>query len=91
MLAWFAHGFSTYFLHSQHGLGYQFWSSGPGPGLGQVAILGAIFGLYKHKACEQPHCWRLGHPHPDHQRPVCRRHFHDVKAPGSSKNSERSG
>lgn len=32
--------------------------------------------IWKHVNCEQPGCPWPGHRHPDHGRPVCRRHYH---------------
>jgi len=85
MVHWLWTAISTYLLHSEHGNGYQFWSSGPGPGLGQVALLGGAAGLLRHHNCEHPGCWRLGHRHPEHGRPVCRAHYHhDVIPPKES-------
>lgn len=50
-----------------------------------VTLLGfsSLFvGAWKHVNCEQPGCWRWGHRHPDHGRPVCREHYHhDVVPP----------
>lgn len=50
-----------------------------------VALLGfssLVLGVWKHINCEQPGCWRPGHRHPDHGRPVCRMHYHhDVVPP----------
>lgn len=70
-------------FHPLHGDGYQFWSGIAGSFLtslpGWIAA-GAIF--FRHHNCGHPWCPRLGHAHPDHGRPVCRRHFHsDLAAP----------
>ena len=65
-------------FHPLHGDGYQFWSGIAGsfltslPGWG-VAL--AIF--YRHHNCGQKRCWRLGHAHPEHGRPVCKKHYHN--------------
>lgn len=60
--------------------GYAFSSSGE-----QITIVVAIFAWWRHRTCAQPRCLRLGHAHPDHGRPVCRRHFHhDVKPPAQN-------
>lgn len=85
MIHWLSTAINTYLLHSEHSNGYQFWSSGPGPGLGQVTLLGAVVALVRHKNCEQKGCWRLGHVHPDHGRPVCRRHYHHDVVPPRAK------
>lgn len=55
--------------------GYNFWS-GIGSDLGEITLLAAVIGLYKHINCEEPHCPWMGHRHPDHGRPVCRKHYH---------------
>lgn len=54
--------------------GYEWWS-GAGSDLGELTLLGIAIGAYKHINCEEPGCWRRGHRHPDHGRPVCRRHY----------------
>lgn len=46
-----------------------------------LGFSGFFVGAYKHVNCEQPGCWRPGHRHPDHGRPVCRRHYHTHEAP----------
>lgn len=43
-----------------------------------VAVLGfsgVLVTAYKHLNCEESGCWRLGHRHPGHGRPVCRKHY----------------
>lgn len=72
MLHWISQAFSTYVLHTQHGNGYQWWS---GPG-GDLAYIAFFVGFYKHINCEHPGCWLPGHRHPEHGRPVCRKHYH---------------
>lgn len=69
------HWISTYLLHPLHGDGYQWWS-GAGSDLGELTLVGLVLGMYRHKNCESKGCWRLGHNHPDHGRPVCRHHYH---------------
>lgn len=93
MIHWLWTAVNTYLLHSQHGNGYAFWSSGPGPGLGQIALLGGLAGLYRHINCEQPGCPWPGHRHPDHGRPVCRKHYHHDVMPRSpdSENFQNNG
>lgn len=73
MIHWLQTAFSTYLLHPLTGRGYQWWS-GSGSDL---AYLGAVLAAYRHVNCEHPWCPRPGHRHPDHGRPVCRRHYHD--------------
>lgn len=77
MIHWLSAAFSTYVLHTQHGLGYQWWS---GPGA-DAFVVGAVVTAWKHINCEQPGCWRPGHRHPDHGRPVCRKHYHEDVRP----------
>lgn len=84
MLHWLAQAFSTYALHPLRGAGYQWWS-GAGSDLGEITLLGIAAGWWRHHNCQQARCLRLGHPHPDHGRPVCRRHFHhDVTPEGTA-------
>jgi hypothetical protein len=77
MWHWLSTAFSVYVLHPERGAGYAWWS-GAGSCLTYLAILGAA---YKRVNCEEHGCWRLGHRHPGHGRPVCRRHYHSHKAP----------
>lgn len=42
---------------------------------------GALIGIWRHINCEVPGCPRPGHTHPEHGRPVCRRHYHHDVAP----------
>lgn len=59
-------------LHPLAGRGYQFWS-----GIGSGSPILAGFAVWaKHHNCHQSGCWRIGHHHPDHGLPVCRRHYH---------------
>jgi len=71
VIHWLSTAISTYLLHPLRGAGYQFWS-GSGSDL---AYLGVLLGAWKHVNCEKRRCWRPGHRHPDHGRPVCRKHF----------------
>jgi hypothetical protein len=59
----------------KHG-GYNFWS-GIGSGSPVFALLVASA---KHKNCHIKGCWRVGHVHPDHGWPSCRRHYRDELA-----------
>ncbi|MGZ4530825.1 MAG: hypothetical protein ACXVXP_00565 [Mycobacteriaceae bacterium] len=43
-----------------------------GLGVGWMIGLGA---LARHKNCHHKGCWRIGHYHPDHGWPSCRRHY----------------
>lgn len=62
------------FFHPLRFWGYQFWS-GVGSDLGELTIVGAIVATAKHKNCHEKGCWRLGHNHPEHGFPVCRKHY----------------
>ena len=75
MLHWLQIAFNTYVLHPMHGNGYQ-WHSGIGSDLGELTLVAAVVGTYKHKNCHVKKCWRLGHAHPEHGWPSCRRHYH---------------
>jgi len=78
VIHWLSTAFSTYVLHSQHGLGYQ-WASGPGANFGEIAIIGAAIGLYRRWNCSAPRCWRHGkHPTADGLHHLCRRHHPDL-------------
>lgn len=83
-----ATSFSWYwFWHPLAGPGYQFWS-GAASDIGEITLIGAVFAWYKHNQCEQEKCWRFGHKHPDHGRPVCRPHYSSHEPPakdGASK------
>jgi hypothetical protein len=52
------------------GKGYAFWS-GVGSDIGEVAIIGAVLGMYRKHNCHATRCWRIGK--------------HPSKAPGSSR------
>ena len=57
---------------------YNFWS-GIGSDIGEVALLGAVVGLWRHHNCHVAGCWRISHrqvegtPHV-----VCRKHHPDA-------------
>lgn len=68
-MLWIPH----WFWHPLTGLGYQFWS-GIGSDLGEITLLAAIIGLYRHRNCHVSGCWRLGHQDPEHGFPACRHH-----------------
>jgi hypothetical protein len=75
MLHWIATAINTYLVHPEHGNGYQWWS-GPGSDLGEASVVGMAAAWFKHRTCHEHGCWRLGHAHPKHGFPVCRRHYH---------------
>jgi hypothetical protein len=41
------------------GKGYGFWS-GIGSDIGEVAIIGAVVGMYRKHSCHVDGCWRIG-------------------------------
>jgi hypothetical protein len=58
--------------------GYNFWSGIAGSFASDwqnltLPIMGALF--LRHHNCHVKGCWRLGHPHPEHHWPSCRRHW----------------
>lgn len=57
---------------------WYMWWSGPGSDLGELAILGALFSLYRRHTCHvnSPRfCWRPGtHPVPGTPFRTCARH-----------------
>lgn len=56
---------------------YGFWS-GFGSDLGELAIVGGLVTLVRHRNCHVHRCWRLGrHPVAGTQFTVCRRHHPD--------------
>ena len=80
MIHWVRTAWETYALHPLRGNGYQWWS-GAGSDLGEVTLIGLALGAWKHINCEQPGCPFPGHRHPEHGRPVCRRHYHHDVVP----------
>lgn len=81
MIHWLWTAINTYLLHSEHANGYAFWSAGPGPGLGQITLVGGLLVYLRRHNCHIHRCWRLQwHEHPAHGHPVCRRHHpHDAR------------
>jgi hypothetical protein len=55
---------------------YGFWS-GIGSDLGELAIVGGLVTLVRHRNCEVHHCWRLGRHPTDGGHMVCRKHHPD--------------
>jgi len=65
-------------FHPYGGTGYQFWS-GIGSDIGEIAIIGAIFGWWHSHHCHVHRCLRIAwHPDPVHGHPVCRHHHPDT-------------
>lgn len=50
------------------------WWSGAGSDLPQLAIFGALVGLYRKHQCEVRRCWRLGRHRTAAAHCVCHRH-----------------
>ena len=59
---------------NEPGAYYGFWS-GFGSDIGEIAIIGAVFAMYKKHNCHVAGCWRMAR-HPVEGTPyiVCRRH-----------------
>ena len=71
-------------VSNESGPGYGFFS-GIGSDIGEVAILGGVVQLYRHRNCREQGCWRLGlHTYNDEHgqpHPACRGH-HPHMGPG---------
>ena len=65
-------------IGNEAGKGYALWS-GIGSDIGEVAIIGGLFGIYKQHNCHVDGCIRLGR-HAVEGTPyvVCRKHHPDV-------------
>lgn len=50
---------------------YDFWS-GIGPVLFTQGSILLVY--YRHHNCQEKWCWRLGHPDPATNQPVCNKH-----------------
>lgn len=58
---------------------YYGFLSGAGSDIGEVTLIGAVIGTYKHNNCASPHCFRLGrHPTADGLHRLCRHHHPDL-------------
>jgi hypothetical protein len=71
----------TWLLHllgvdSQSGRWYAWWS-GSGADLGELAIVGGLASLVRHRNCEVHGCWRLGRHATAAGHRVCRVHHPD--------------
>jgi hypothetical protein len=51
---------------------YGFWS-GFGSDVSEVALIGAVFGIFRRHNCHERHCWRIGR-HVVDGTPWCDRH-----------------
>lgn len=79
MIHWVWTAVSTYLLHSEHGAGYAFWSSGPGPGLGQITLLVGLVSWWLHHRCDTSKCFRKGrYRTADGHHHLCRRCHPDL-------------
>lgn len=56
---------------------WYLWWSGAGADLGELAVVGSLFGLYRKHACEIHHCPRLGRHATNAGHRLCRRHHPD--------------
>jgi hypothetical protein len=62
------------------GKGYAFWS-GIGSDIGEVAIIGAVIGMYHRHSCHVDGCWRIGrHPVEGTGFVTCRRHHPTISS-----------
>lgn len=70
-------------IDTQTGRWYTFWS-GSGSDIGELAILGGLYGLVRKHNCHVHRCPRLGrHPVEGTRYVVCRRHHpHDAPTHG---------
>ena len=55
---------------------YGFWS-GFGSDIGEVAIIGAVVGVFRKHNCVVKHCWRLSKYETAAGHKVCRKHHPD--------------
>lgn len=72
---WHLLGFD-YALPYGHVGAYNAWS-GFLSDLGELALVGGMISLVRHRQCEVHHCWRLGRHATDGGHLVCRRHHPD--------------
>ena len=64
------------------GKGYAFWS-GVGSDIGEVAIIGAVLGMYRKHNCHATGCWRIGkHPVEGTGFITCRKHHPLIRSDG---------
>lgn len=65
-------------LDNASGQAYLFWS-GIGSDLEELALVGALLGVYRKHQCEARRCWRIGRHTTAANHVVCHRH-----APGGA-------
>jgi hypothetical protein len=66
----------------ESGKGYAFWS-GIGSDIGEVAIIGAVVGMYRKHNCQATGCWRIGkHPVEGTGFITCRKHHPVISSDG---------
>lgn len=81
MITWILTAIHTYLLHSEHGNGYQWWSAGPGPGLGQLSLVAVAYAFLRKHNCYEHGCWRIGKLQGNDGHIRCKRH-HRIDHPG---------
>ena len=69
--------------YNESGPYYGFFS-GFGSDLGELAILGGVVQLFRHRNCHVKGCWRLGKPVGDSAFLAC--HKHHPNHPGEKRN-----
>lgn len=75
---WLMHAFG---LDNLAGPVYGFWS-GAGSDISELAIVGAVLGMFKRHNCHQRRCWRIGR-HAVNGSPWCDRHHQEARGGGS--------
>lgn len=69
------HALGQFFGLTNSSGGTYLWWSGVGSDIGEVAIFGAVIGMFKHGNCHVKGCWSLGrHPVEGTPYKVCRKH-----------------
>lgn len=56
---------------------YGFWS-GAGSDIGELALIGAVLGMFRKHNCHQRRCWRVGR-HIVNGTPYCNRHHEQAR------------
>ena len=80
MIHWFFIHTGTY---NESGPYYGFFS-GFGSDLGEVALIGSVIALFRHRNCHVQGCWRLGKPIDGTAFLACHKHHPDH--PGTKRN-----